>query len=451
MATIYKQKSKTKTQTGGQLINLTINSTDYEVNGVAQHQQKIVFVSGALAGEQVQAKVQESKAGFIKAQVIKLIKASPQRITPFCAFFDQCGGCQLQYLPVATQRQLKQQGIDELIRHQTGLTNLPWQPMLTSAEWHYRRRARIGIWYDKKQRQFTVGFRKAADKQLTDIEQCRVLSPALAPVFSVFRQHLPLLSQAATAITHVEVVDAAGTAFVIVRHMQALTEKDRQQLIAAWPQAVWLGAPQSGTFEYWQQPVIPCYSLGIPAVTLQFDADAFIQVNAQANEQMVAQAIDWLAPKPSDTILDLYSGIGNFTLPLAQRAKKVQAVEGVAKMVQQLATNAKLNGLTNVSAVQADLHLPWPRADWNQPVYQIVLLDPARAGALGATEQVVKLKPAQILYVSCNAATFARDCKALLQGGYQLEKLCGIDMFPHTSHLELMALFSHSSHNRGNS
>ncbi|HBN90566.1 MAG TPA: 23S rRNA (uracil(1939)-C(5))-methyltransferase RlmD, partial [Rheinheimera sp.] len=177
---------------------------------------------------------------------------------------------------------------------------------------------------------------------------------------------------------------------------------------------------------------------------LQFSPDDFIQVNAGLNQQMVNQALDWLQVNADDTVLDLYAGIGNFTLALAQRAKTVRAVEGVAKMVQQLATNAKLNGLSNVEAYQADLHLSWPKASWNTPEYTKVLLDPARAGAAGATEQIIKLKPAQILYVSCNAATFARDAKILLQSGYRLHKISGVDMFTHTNHLELMALFSRS-------
>ena len=173
-------------------------------------------------------------------------------------------------------------------------------------------------------------------------------------------------------------------------------------------------------------------------------ADDFIQVNTGVNQLMVQQALAWLQIDSNDVVLDLYAGVGNFSLPLAQRAKTVRAVEGVAKMVQQLATNAKLNGLSNVEAYQADLHLSWPKASWNTPEYTKVLLDPARAGAAGATEQIIKLKPAQILYVSCNAATFARDAKILLQSGYRLHKICGVDMFTHTNHLELMALFSRS-------
>lgn len=440
MVNIYKAKAKPSLQ--GKVLNLTIDSADYEIQGIARYQNKIAFVAGALPGEQVQARVTEDKAGFLKAVTVKVLQAAPERIKAACQFAASCGGCQLQHLPVATQQQLKQQGIDKLIRHQTGIDTLPWQPMLCAQDTGYRRRARIGLWFDKKQRKLTVGFRKIADKQLTAITECRVLSPVLAPVFAALHQAVSALADPAS-VTHAEVVDADGTAFVIVRHVKALTEQEKQHFISAWPEAVWLGEAEPGDFSYWQHTAaVPQYKLASQGLTLEFSPDDFIQVNQSVNQMMINQALDWLQLTPTDVVLDLYAGMGNFSLPLAQRAKTVRAVEGVAKMVQQLATNAQLNGLSNVAAYQADLHLRWPKAAWQQRDYTKVVLDPARAGAQGAVEQIVQLKPAQILYVSCNAATFARDAKVLLSGGYHLEKLAGIDMFPYTSHLEVMALFS---------
>lgn len=439
MLNLYKAKPKASLL--GKTFTFHIDGSDYEVHGISKHEQKIAFVSAALPGEKVQAKVLEDKAGFLKASTVKVLQASALRIAPPCIYATSCGGCQLQHISAADQRELKQQGIDNLIRHQTGLTSLPWQPMLTANDSGYRRRARIGIWYDKKQRRLSVGFRQSADKQIVAVDHCMVLSPMLAPVFKVLNQVLSQLKDP-TAITHAEVLEADGSAFVILRHIKALTGAEQQLFIDAWPEAVWLGEAEPGIFNYWQQPVVPQYQLAEQQLSLQFAPDDFIQVNAALNQQMVTQAVNWLNISANDTVLDLYSGIGNFTLALAQRAKTVRAVEGVAKMVQQLATNAKLNGLSNVDAYQADLHLSWPKAQWNKPVYTKVLLDPARAGAQGATEQIAKLKPAQILYVSCNAATFARDARVLLQNGYKLDKICGVDIFAHTSHLELMALFS---------
>lgn len=441
MLNIYKAKPKASLL--GKTFNFNIDNSDYEVQGISKHQQKIVFVAAALPGEQVQAKVVEDKAGFIRAQTVNVITPSPLRITPPCPHAAVCGGCQLQHLTAESQRELKLQGIDALIRHQTNLPQLPWQPTLASASTGYRRRARIGIWYDKKQRRFDVGFRRQADKQIVALDHCMVLSATLAPVFGVLNQVLPQLKDP-TSVTHAEVLQAGSTAFVILRHIRPLSELEQQLFIAAWPEAVWVGEAEQGRFSYWQREVTPEYTLAEQDLRLQFSPDDFIQVNAELNQQMVNQALDWLQVKADDVVLDLYAGIGNFTLALAQRAKTVRALEGVTKMVQQLATNAKLNGLSNVEACQADLHLSWPKASWNKPEYTKVLLDPARAGAAGAIEQIVKLKPAQILYVSCNAATFARDAAMLLQSGYCLQKICGVDMFTHTNHLELMALFSRS-------
>ncbi|CAM3765663.1 23S rRNA (uracil(1939)-C(5))-methyltransferase RlmD [Rheinheimera salexigens] len=442
MVSIYK--AKTKPSRIGNIINLSIDSTDYEVQGIAKIDNKIAFVTGALAGEKVQAKVLEDKAGFIKASVTSVKQAVPERVNAPCRYAKQCGGCQLQYIAVSDQQRLKQLGIDDLLSHQLGLTDLPWQPMLAADNIAYRRRARIGVWYDKKQRKFSIGFRQANAKQIVNIQHCLVLSPVLAPVFTVLATQLPLLSTN-SAVTHVEVIDAAGQAYIIVRHTQPLTLQDKQRLIDAWPTAIWLGEFESGQFSPWQPEHAQYqaeYSLPEQGLRLQFGLDNFIQVNAAVNQEMVSQALQWLAPTATDTILDLYAGIGNFSLALAQQVKAVHAVEGIDKMVQQLLHNAKVNQLSNVTASQADLHLPWPKASWNTAQYNKVLLDPARAGAHGAIEQVVKLKPKTILYVSCNAATLARDSKVLLDSGYRLEKLSGIDMFPHTRHLELMALFS---------
>ncbi|MCF4008209.1 23S rRNA (uracil(1939)-C(5))-methyltransferase RlmD [Rheinheimera sp. UJ63] len=440
MVTLYKPKQKA--QHLGQQVKLQVESTDYEVNGIGRWQQKIAFVSGALAGEQVLAKVTEDKAHFIKARVERVLKASPLRVTPFCPHYQLCGGCQLQHVASTEQARLKQQGVDELIRHQTGLGELPWQPLLTGPDQGYRRKARIGVWFDRKRKQLTVGFRESASKTLTPIKACVVLQPQLQPIFAVLQQVVPQLSEP-SAITHVEVIAAEQQVFLIVRHIKPLTTAEQQLFVTAWPDAVWQGEAEAGQLTNWQPNApSPRYRLSEQGLELAFAATDFIQVNPQLNQQMVSLALQWLQPQAEDNILDLYAGMGNFSLALAQRAKLVHGVEGLATMVQQATANAQLNGITNTQFWQADLHLAWGKTDWNNPIYQKIVLDPARAGAEGAMPQLVKLKPAQILYISCNAATFARDAKVLLQSGYQLQKIAGIDMFPHTSHLELMALFS---------
>ncbi|KKO44407.1 23S rRNA methyltransferase [Arsukibacterium ikkense] len=440
MVTLYK--AKTKARVNKAILTLDIDSTDYEVNGLSRYQQKIAFVSGALSGEKVQVQVTADKAGYLKARTLRVLTAAPERQTPFCPHFSQCGGCQLQYLSTEQQQLLKQQGVDQLIRHQTGLGALPWQPMLSGPALHYRRKARLGVWYDKKTRLLSVGFRAEGSKNISAINQCSMLRPELAAAWQLLPPLIKALPEPG-AVTHLELFSAGTQPYVVVRHVKPLSPAQQQGFSQAWPDAYFLGDDGSGSLQAWQADTpVPAYTLTEQDLQLQFQPGDFIQVNEAVNQQLVSQALAWLDVDANDVILDLYAGIGNFSLALARHAKAVQGIEGVAKMVQQAATNAQLNGLTNASFAQADLHLPWPDAPWRQQHYTKVLLDPARAGAQGAIEQVAALKAAQILYVSCNAATFARDAKVLLANGYQLQKLAGVDMFPHTSHLELMALFS---------
>lgn len=438
MVTIYKSKAKTVAPLPH--LELLIERWDQEAQSIAYHQGKICFIDGGLPGERVRVRVTEHKAQYLKAQVVKVLTPAPERIAPACRFFGSCGGCQLHYVGAEQARQLKQQALDQQLQHQLKVKALPWQPTIADQATEYRRKARIGVWFEKKTKQFTVGFRRAGGKEITAVTDCLVLSPVIAPVLPILTQTLPQLQQG-DAITHVEVLDADGQAFVVVRHIRPLSAADRELLQQAWPDAHWIGEAEPDVFQPWsaQQPQ-PSYSL-TSGLKLTFQPTDFIQVNSAVNQAMVAQAVAWLAPQPHENILDLYCGIGNFSLALAQTAAQVVGLEGVQTMVDTARQNAVQNGLTNLYFAQADLHLAWPKADWNQPRYQKVLLDPARAGAIGAIEEIVRLKPAQVLYVSCNPTTFARDAKVLLEKGYQISKISLMDMFPFTSHLELMALF----------
>jgi 23S rRNA (uracil1939-C5)-methyltransferase len=446
MVSIYK--SKTKVVSTPQQPELTIERWDQEAQSIAYHQGKICFVEGALPGERVKVHLTEQKAQYLKGRVSKVLQSSPLRIAPQCKFFGSCGGCQLHYVSAEDAQRLKQQALDQQLQHQLKLQQLNWQPTLTGPESGYRRKARIGVWFDKKTNRFTVGFRKVGQKEITEVTDCMVLSTVIAPVFSVLQTVLPQLKQG-SAVTHVEVLDADGKAYVVVRHIRPLPQSDQQQLKQAWPEACWIGEGEPDQFSDWiaadgLTPVLtPSYPLA-DGQRLSFAPTDFIQVNATVNQAMVAQAIAWLAPVKTDQILDLYCGIGNFSLALAKHAGMVVGLEGVAAMVTTASRNARENGVNNTQFAQADLHVAWPKADWNQPKYQKVLLDPARAGALGAIDEVARLKPAQVLYVSCNPTTFARDAKVLLAKGYRLDKIGMMDMFPYTSHLELMALFSYT-------
>lgn len=440
MVTIYK--SKAKVQKGPQHLDLTIERWDMDAQSIAFFEGKICFVEGALPGETVKVRVTEQKPQYLKAEVQKVLKASEHRIAPLCRFAAECGGCQLHHVSAEQSRILKQQALDQQLKHQLKLTQLPWQPLLHGEAAGYRRKARIGVWFEKKTNEFVVGFRRKGGKEITAVYDCLVLSPVIAPVLTKLKDSLPKL-KAGMHITHVEVLDAAGKAFVVVRHIKALPAEDKVLLQQAWPEACWIGEAEPNEFKFWGEPQQAQYQLK-EGLTLNFAPTDFIQVNAEVNQQMVTQALSWLNVQATDKVLDLYCGIGNFSLALAKQAAQVVGLEGVAAMVTTASNNARLNALDNLVFAQADLHLAWPKVSWNQPQYQKVLLDPARAGAIGAIDEVARLKPAAVLYVSCNPVTFARDAKVLLGKGYSLSKIGLMDMFPYTSHLELMALFSHT-------
>lgn len=443
MVSIYKAKAKAQ---GPQHLTLTVERWDHEAQSIAYHEGKICFIEGALPGETVKVKLSEQKPQYNKGKVQSVVSTSALRIKPACPMSGQCGGCQLHFIGASDAVQLKQQAVAQLLAHQLKLSDLPWQPAIVGADAGYRRKARIGIWYEKSTKQFQVGFRKEHSNEILDVSDCMVLSPVIAKVLSVLAKTLPTLKHGAV-ITHAEVFDADGQAYVIVRHIKELSDSDKSLLQQSWPEAYWYGEAEPDVLSAWQiDTPEPSYTLALPAATpttlrLAFKAGDFIQVNAVVNQQMVQQAVQWLAPTAADRILDLYCGIGNFSLALAATGAQVFGLEGVPAMVQRARLNASANNLTRCEFAHVDLHLPWPVAAWNKPVYQKVLLDPARAGAPGAIDEIARLKPAQILYVSCNPTTFTRDAKVLLAKGYRIAKIGVMDMFPYTSHLELMALF----------
>ena len=442
MVRIYQAKAKSL---GPSHQTLLIERWDHEAQSIAFHAGKICFIEGGLPGETVKVQLTEQKAQYAKGHVQAILTPSPLRIKAQCPVAGQCGGCQLHHIGANEALKLKQQAVAELLHHQLKISDLPWQQPIVAQAQGYRRKARIGIWYDKPSQQYQVGFRKNQSNEILDVDACLVLSPTLAKVLPVLRQTLPKLKNG-SAITHAEVVDADGQAFIILRHIKALPEQDRELLKQSWPEAYWFGEAEPGEFSAWQQHTPQTqYGLVLPnkqSITLTFSPGDFIQINTQVNQQMVQQAIDWLEPCKDDRILDLYCGIGNFSLALAAMGAAVVGVEGVDAMVQRASANAKLNDLSTCEFYQADLHLPWPKAGWSKANYNKILLDPARAGAAGAIDEIAKLKAAQILYVSCNPTTFARDAKVLLAKGFRIAKIGVMDMFPYTSHLELMALFT---------
>ncbi|WP_313020520.1 23S rRNA (uracil(1939)-C(5))-methyltransferase RlmD [Atlantibacter hermannii] len=429
MAQFYSAKRRVTTR---QIITVTVNDLDPFGQGVARHDGKALFISGLLPGECAEVTLTQDKRNFGHATVKKRLTDSPARVTPRCPHFGVCGGCQQQHASVALQQSSKAQSLARLM-------NRPVDDIIAGPEWGYRRRARLSLNYLSRAQTLEMGFRKAASSDLVDIRQCPVMVPRLEALLPALRICLNGL-QGVRRLGHVELVLADNGPLMVLRHTEPLSANDKQKLEQFSHQhdvALFL-APQSDALEHITGDEPYYHSDGL---RLTFSPRDFIQVNDAVNQQMVARALEWLDVQPTDRVLDLFCGMGNFTLPLARRAQSVVGVEGVPALVAKAQRNAESNGLKNVIFFHENLEEDVTRQPWAAQGFDKILLDPARAGAPGVMQHVVKLMPRRVVYVSCNPATLARDSEELLRAGYHIQQLAMLDMFPHTGHLESMVLF----------
>lgn len=438
MAQFYTPNRRT---TQRRQITVTADSLDAAGQGVARSNGKAIFIAGLLPGEEAQVEIIEDKRHFAKAKVIKRLNTSPQRVKPYCQYFNQCGGCQQQHIDISLQRESKSNALQHLIARETGVQK-DVESVIFGEAYGYRRRARLGLQYQNKNKHLVMGFRQTQSNILVDIKHCPVLNHELDALISPLSDCLNKLNIAAK-LGHVELIRADNSIIVLLRHLAPLTSSDKQQLKHFEQQytvSVWLAGDENSLEALTESSVYPEYQ--VAGETLQFSPLNFIQVNGDINQKMVAQVLEWLDINAQDRVLDLFCGMGNFTLPIARHAKAVVGVEGVENLVKQAQNNAKRNSIVNVTFYNENLEMQIHTQPWAAEGFNKVLLDPARAGAAGVMEHLIKLMPEKIVYVSCNPTTLARDSKVLLEAGYQLIQLRMLDMFPHTSHLESMALYS---------
>lgn len=447
MAQFFKA-SRTNKQNNKIIKHCVVDKLDHQGRGMLFHQNKPMFVEGGLIGEVVDVTVNEDKKRYKKASIVKIQQASALRIDPSCVHYEQCGGCHLQHIEQGTQHLVKQQGLMDLFERfaQHKLARL--EATLTSDPWHYRRCARFGVMYDKKSKKVQMGFRRSGSSELINQTTCPVLKEQLSMLILPIKALLNTL-QGKMDLGHIELLQADNTVAVLLRHLKPLSDQDI---------ALITDFAQEHTVQFYAQSsptTIKCltddnrltYALPEQDCTFEFNIDDFLQVNGDVNAKMVQQAINWLELNSTDRVLDLFCGLGNFSLPIAKIVEKVVAVEGVQKMVERGTENAQRCALQNITFLQADLSdLHALTADWAKQRYNKVLLDPARAGASECMAFIVSKKPTHIVYVSCDPVTLARDSAVLLAQGYTLNKLGLIDMFPQTAHMESMALFIKDNH-----
>ncbi|MDG9924980.1 MULTISPECIES: 23S rRNA (uracil(1939)-C(5))-methyltransferase RlmD [unclassified Pseudomonas] len=424
----------------GKKQKLLIERLSNDGRGIAFIDGRSWFVAGSLPGEEVEARVLNARSQVVEARTERVLRAVELRREAPCAHAGSCGGCTLQHLPHTEQLALKQRTLAEQLQRLAGVQPDEWVAPLSGPELAYRRRARIAVRWDVKAKRLDVGFRAAASQDIVAIADCPVL---VQPLQSIMRA-LPALLRSLDkpqALGHVELFHGTQTA-VLLRHTAPLGETDLQRLRAFCAEheaQLWL----HGTGE--PEADLPGQSLGYRLepwnLELQYRPGDFVQVNGAVNQAMVEQALDWLAPHTGERVLDLFCGLGNFALPLAQQVREVVAVEGVQAMVERARANAAANGLGNLHFFQADLSKPLAAEPWVAQGFDAILLDPPRDGAFEVVKQIGELGARRLVYVSCNPATLARDTAELVRQGFRLKRAGILDMFPQTAHVEAMALF----------
>jgi 23S rRNA (uracil1939-C5)-methyltransferase len=428
-----------------------ITDLAHDGRGVARVDGKTVFVNGALLGEQVRLRLRQRHRRFDEAEVVELITRSPHRVEPRCPHFAQCSGCTLQHLDAASQIAGKQRALAENFERIGKVTPQQWLPPLVGEPWGYRRKGRLSVRNVVKKGHVLVGFREKENPRfVADIQQCDVMHPALGPKVGLLAELINSMD-AVNDIPQIEFAAGDDTMALVFRHMQPLSERDMAALIAFGQQhdlAIYL-QPGSNSSVHPLWPEQPRLAFRIASddarfaeVELEFEPLDFVQVNADMNQRMVARALELLDPQPTDRVLDLFCGLGNFTLPLARRVAEVAGVEGEHALVERAAQNAARNGITNARFHVANLFEDQRATEWARTPWDKVLLDPPRAGADQLLAYLPHKQTRRVVYVSCHPASLARDAGILVnQHGFKLASAGVMDMFPHTAHVESIALF----------
>lgn len=427
-------------------VEAVIESLTHDGKGVAHLDGKATFIHGSLPGEQVRFLYTGRWRKYDEGRVVEVLQASAERVEPRCSQFGICGGCSLQHQAHEAQVQAKQQALLDALKHIGKVTpERVLTPLLGADHWGYRRKARLGVRYVPKKGGALVGFRERNSSKIADIECCHVLHPRVGELLPALRQLIDGLS-VREQVPQIEMAMGDETCVLIFRLLAAADSADMAALQAF--------GPAHGVEIYLQEggpeTIRPLDGVGVeltydlPEFDLRFHflPSDFTQVNSDINRQMVHRAVEMLELTPQDRVLDLFCGLGNFTLPLARRAGSVTGVEGDAGLVARARENAERNGIANCLFYTANLYDELAQEPWLNQRFDKVLLDPPRSGAQEVLVHLPKLGAGRIVYVSCYPGTLARDaCILVHEHGYRLLSAGIMDMFPHTAHVESIALF----------
>ncbi|MGB5510104.1 MAG: 23S rRNA (uracil(1939)-C(5))-methyltransferase RlmD [Woeseiaceae bacterium] len=427
-----------------------IQSVTHDGRGIAQTDGKKVFVAGALSGETVQFIRRKSHRNFDEAELLEVLDASPERITARCEAFGRCGGCSLQHVTPETQRAIKAQTLRDNLERIGRVEPGTWLEPMTGPLWNYRRRARLAVKNVHAKGRALVGFRERHAPYIADMNRCEVLAQPVDGLIAPLSELVSSLSIRAR-LPQIEVAVADNAVVLVFRVLDAPSDADLAQFREFAVQhslRVYLQPGGLDSIEIFHPPgeTTPLqYALQEFDVRIEFEPVDFVQINGEVNERMVHFAVEQLRVGTDDRVLDLFCGIGNFSLPLARRARTVLGVEGEATLVARAAHNARVNNISNAEFRVADLSKVDGTEAWIKSGWDRMLLDPARSGAAEVVTRMHLFAPERIVYVSCHPGTLARDAATLVhEQGYKLEAAGIIDMFPHTAHVESIAIFTKS-------
>ena len=439
-------------------IEITIQRLSHEGRGVTSIDGKIAFVDGALPGETVKATYTSRRSQFDELKVEEVLIPSSDRVEPPCVHADICGGCSMQHISTTAQVALKERVLHEQMKHIAGLTEYAHMPPMLSQSEGYRRKARLAARFVSKKDEMLIGFREKNSSFIAQMSSCAVLVPDVSDLIMPLRQLLVTFS-GRLQIPQIEVAvgeratssDGEGVTqyqvALIVRHLEELLASDSEKLLEFARQhnihlymqpkgpdsvhKVWPVDGEDRLFYY-----LPEFGL-----RMAFHPTDFTQVNGDINRRMISHALTLLDLQPDDVVLDLFCGLGNFTLPIATRCARVVGVEGSDEMVRRGTENAAANAIGNAAFHSANLCVDFDESTWAQPCYDKILLDPPRSGAIEIIPRIAAFRASKIVYISCNPATLARDAGELVKHGYILKHAGAMDMFPHTGHVESIAEF----------
>ncbi len=417
--------------------------------GVARVDGKALFIDGALPGERVRYRLLKRRRQLDEGLLIEILVRSADRVEPKCAHFGVCGGCSLQHLAAPAQLAAKQAQLLDSLQRIGQVAPGRLLPPLAGPPWAYRRRARLGVKYVRKKGRVLAGFREREKPYIADVRSCEVLVGR----FRALPEHIAALVETMSIreqLPQVEVAAGDTEAALVFRVLAEPSTDDLEQLAAFGRQhAVQIFLQRGGidSVRPLSADAVPpgpllAYAIEASRVRIEFGPMDFVQVNGEINAAMVGLALDQLRPEAGDRVLDLFCGVGNFTLPLARCAAHVTGIEGDAALVERARGNAESNGIANVSFAPANLFDPDGFGAWGRERYDLVLIDPPRAGARELLGHMSQWRPRRVVYISCHPGSLARDAGILVEAhGLRLIAAGVMDMFPHTTHVESIAVF----------